>query len=651
MGGVPSRDASSTFFTLCYGAHEVGLIPLVHPYFRKESKELRGQFVRMRNDPSVRYNYMRGAEYNMKQLPPASYTEENLDKLLDVIDATLYDTAKNMLEDEDTPLRPIPCAVCFVYVNDREGTDCFSFFGRRINIIGHLGCHKYEDREDDEPCLYLQKAILKAAGDRTLERVVTLAAMMLKEEFFRAAASVHRGAEAMELFSRRISHLSLIVRTPWNSYPVLRLMYDTAAVAWSVEKVQEYHDAPHFCSYEVPESGESGLLMQIEGSLLHRFILRACFTVIPLAVRGMWGQFILNDAATQNKEQVMINWLNTSPEVSYFLGGTEFTSRVKKHLENLLREVVRARETPTSDLSVWSAEQECSHDGKIYRIFDSPLCGPFLATVKVKQCKSHATSSGHRRSRQASEQALDGGVAVKSGGSVSLKYPGHANVGAQAPTTRSVPECDEAVKSMMSSVFMSTGSPVICPMTLPISALPPGTNSLASPHSLSVVMLQQLLSSTSEAFPLPAMSTSVGSGFLPLYQESPKATPLPIQSFGMPYVVLTNSDSAAPHQNMMPGTPGVATMMRTTDHNSSNDLGGSGGNVVAKGGGATSTMLQRQPELSMATGGATFINIVNGTAELQPAYMQSVGNYFLLTDSRIELIRPAPVTSAGQWSP
>ncbi|RNF05674.1 hypothetical protein TraAM80_04395 [Trypanosoma rangeli] len=634
MGGVPSRDASSTFFTLCYGAHEVGLIPLVHPYFRKESKELRGQFVRMRNDPSVRYNYMRGAEYNMKQLPPASYTEENLDKLLDVIDATLYDTAKNMLEDEDTPLRPVPCAVCFVYVNDREGTDCFSFCGRRINIIGHFGCHKYEDREDDEPCLYLQKAILKAAGDRTLERVVTLAAMMLKEEFFRAAASVHRGAEAMELFSRRISHLSLIVRTPWNSYPVLRLVYDTAAVAWSVEKVQEYHDAPRFSSYEVPESGESGLMMQIEGSLLHRFILRACLTVIPLAVRGMWGQFILNDTATQNKEQVMTNWLNTSPEVNYFLGGTEFTSRVKKHLENLLREVVRARETPTSDLSVWSAEQECSHDGKIYRIFDSPLCGPFLATVKVKQYRSHATSSGHRRSRQALEQALDSGVAVKSGGSVSsLKYPGHPNVGAQAPTTRPLPECDEAANSTISSVFMSTGSPVICPMTLPVSALPPWTNSLASTHRSSVVMLQQPLSSTSEVFPLSAMSTSVGSGFLPFYQESPKATALPIQSFGMPYVVLTNSDSAAPHQNMMPVTPSVTTMMRTIDHNNGNDISGSGGNIVAKG------------------GGATFINIVNGTTELQPAYMQSVGNYFLVTDSRVELVRPVPVTSAGHWSP
>ncbi|RNF25597.1 uncharacterized protein Tco025E_02093 [Trypanosoma conorhini] len=660
MGGVPSRDASPTFFSLRYGAHEVGLIPLLHAYFRSEEKELRGQFVRMRNDPSVRYSFMRGTEYNMRQLPPASYTEEKLDKLLDVIDATLYDTAKEMLEDEKAPLRPVPCAVCFVYVNGREGTECFPFYGRRINVIGHFGCHKYEDRGDEEPCLYLRKAILKAAGDRTLERVVTLAAMVLKEEFFRAAASVYRGQEATELFSRRISRLSLISGTLWNRYPVLKLLHDTAAFAWSVENVQEHRDAPRFCAYEVPETGESGLVMQMDGSLLLRFIWRACSTVIPSMVRGMWEQFVLDDALTQQKERVMSNWLKISPEVNIFLGGEEFTSRVKNHLENLLREVVRARETPTDDLSVWSAEQECGPDGKIYRIFNSPICGPFLATVNVKREKSHGTSNGYRKAQQAFEPKLNNfGAAVKSRGGVPLRHIWHANMGPQAPTTGLLPEYDETVNYIASPRFVSPGPSTICHMALPVSVLPPSGTSLAATHSSSVVVLQQPLSPTPESLPISTISAPVSSGFLPFYQELPKPTPLAMQSLGMPYVVLTKSVSAIAQQNPIPVNTSVTTAKGGTDRNNGNGngngngnrLGGGTGNAFAKCGGATSTLFQPQLTTPGPINGATFSNLVNVTTGLQQTCMQSVGNYVLLPDGRIGLLGSAPVTSTGYLNP
>ncbi|ESS70199.1 hypothetical protein TCDM_00994 [Trypanosoma cruzi Dm28c] len=658
MGGVPSRDAYPTFFSLRYGSHEIALIPLLRRYFCNENKELRKQFVRMRNDPSVRYNFMRSPKYSMKELPPASYTEKDLDTFIDVIEETLYDSLKEMVEDEDTPLRPVPCAVCFVYVNGREGTDCFLFYGRRINVIGQFGCHRYEDKKDDEPCLYLQKAILKAAGDRTLERVVTLASMALKEEFFRAVTTVNREANAKEMFLRRISRLPLVSSTFWNSYPVLKFLYDTAAWSWSVGNVQEHNDAPSFRLYEVPESGESGLVMEMPGSLLLRFIFWACSSINPSAVRGMWEQYGMDDTATHKKEKMIANWLETSPDVNMFVGGVEFTLRVKKHLETLLSEVVRARETPTEDLSVWSAEQECSHDGKIYRIFDSPLCGPFLTTVKVKRDKKNGATSGAEGNR--SNQTLDPllNIAEEPKKRDDIPPVSRLRVGgaSQPHATRPPPEYEEAVNSMMPSPFLPSGPSTICPVSLPATVLPHGNVSITAPQNSSVMMLPQSLNPASSSFSLPASSASVGPTFIPLYSEPPKPAPLPMQSFGIPYVVLTPSGPAVPQQNIVPLNSGAGTTTTTTSPNlttmesSKNDgVIGNAGNITTENG-ATSTLFSPIPSTPFVPTGATFTGVLNGPMGLQSRSVQPIGNYVLLPDGNIGVLNSVPVTPINYWN-
>lgn len=393
MGGIPSRDAHTTFFSLRYGTHEVGLIPLVRRYFNKKNVELRNQFIRMRNDPSVRYNFMRDPKYPMTELPPPTYTEEDLERFLDNVEGRLYNSTREMLADEDGLLCPVPCAVCFIYVNGREGADCFSFYGRRINIIGQFGCYMYDDEDHDEdkknennnkPKLYLQKVILKAAGDRTMEKVVTIAAKTLCQQFLCAASILTPEKDAMEMFKRRISRLSLITETPWNSYPALKFLHDTVVLAWAVGNIQNLNDSPKFYTSEVGKSGQNVLVMELDGSLLLKSITWLCTTLISSALRVSWEQFMLNDAILQDKEKKVNLWLETSPFVQNFLGD-ELTLCVQNHLVTLLGEVVRARQTPCDDLTLWSAEKECSHDGKVYRIFNSPLCGPFITTVKVKK--------------------------------------------------------------------------------------------------------------------------------------------------------------------------------------------------------------------------------------------------------------------------
>ncbi|CCD12956.1 unnamed protein product [Trypanosoma congolense IL3000] len=545
MGGIPSRDAPTTLFCLRYGTHEVGLIPLVYRYFHSDNKELREQFIRVRNDPSIRYSFMRSSEYAMDEIPKKSYSEKHLDRFLDVVDESLYDSTSAMLADEDTPFRPVPCAVCFVYVNGREGSDCFSFYGRRINIIGHFGCYDSEDHASEGTCLYARKTILKAAGDRTLERVVTLSAMMLKVEFFRAVQTACPTRDPLDMLRRRLKPLTLIASTPWNSYPTLKFLYDTAVIAWAYGREIVEEDPPQLSMYEVEASGESGLCMRVRGPVLLWAVMRVCETLSLSAVRGSWEQYVLDDFEMQQKEKIVSHWLATSPHVHHFLGSEEFTALVQRRLATLLREVVRARETPTEDVTLWGEAQEYSHDGKLYRIFNSPTCGPFLATVKRKLPKrggsggnTGSTNSGlgseapiERRTDPVANIDLTVGLLddakrrsfltsayrPKSAGTSPATFPPH--VSGKPPQYR------DAINSVLHSQLASAAQRVVYPVVQQATNAPP---------------VQQTAS--------PQMS----SAFVPMFQQT---TQPPVQPLNVPYVVLAPPSQLEPQPEVMfPGT-------------------------------------------------------------------------------------------------
>ncbi|CAD2215243.1 hypothetical protein ADEAN_000269800 [Angomonas deanei] len=172
-------------------------------------------------------------------MPQPDFTEDDLDQFLDLVDRYMYDTDRDMAEDSryngtaatsDTTTHkvpffmPIPCVLCLAYPEGKERQGCFELSGRNINIIGFFGLMTREmenafklvkfDREreirwtptttETDTTVYLQgettgdpgsslpkgkeqlfmsTTILTSAGDRTLERVLVLAAVMLRHQY------------------------------------------------------------------------------------------------------------------------------------------------------------------------------------------------------------------------------------------------------------------------------------------------------------------------------------------------------------------------------------------------------------------------------------------------------------------------------------
>ncbi|KEG08864.1 hypothetical protein DQ04_06291000 [Trypanosoma grayi] len=652
MGGIPSREAPPTFFSLRYGTHEVGLIPLVYRYFHSDNRELRHQFIRMRNDPSVRYSFMRDSKYDMKELPPPTYSEEKLDKFLGVIDETLYNSTEAMLEDEEAPLRPVPCAVCFVYVNGREGSDCFSFYGRRINVIGHFGCHTHEDRADENPCLHVRKAILKAAGDRTLERVVTLAGMVLKEEFFRAVMSVRPTANALDLFQRRISRLSLVTTTPWNSYPTLKFLYDSAVVGWAVGNISDEDDRPRFTTYEVETSGECGLQMEMSGALLLRAIMWVCGILTPSAVRSSWEQFVLDDARSQQKDKTVAHWLATSPHVKTFLGGEEFTAHVQAHLAGLLGEVVRARETPSDDQSLWCPKQEYSHDGKLYRIFNSPICGPFLTTVKMKQDKKGDIAT-ERKGNGGFDQLKANNNDPRKRGVMPAKMRGQGNLTPQAYGGRPPPpQYQESINNVITSSYLAAPSPNICPIPLSTTAL---THGIPSPTTGVPSMMMLSPDASMKPYHTQAGTIPVAPTFMPLFHGAATPNAVPVQPYGMPFMVVGASGQTVQQPNII-AVSGTGNGAVGGENRAAPPFGTSPPTATATPStpsASTTTTTTTSPAAAAAqpaVNGAAFACAMNGMPFLDSASAQSLANYVLLPDGRIGMLSAAAASPGGYWS-
>ncbi|KAG5506440.1 hypothetical protein JKF63_05943 [Porcisia hertigi] len=163
-------------------------------------------------------------------MPDSNFTEEDLDRFLEMVDATLFDTNDELLSaypiSDDTvtasgtwdakPFLPVPCALCLAYPDGKERDGAFSLDGRVINVIGYFGLmtremqnafkvvkrlpseeekrrqqqqlqeeheHAHESGSAPSPLTFLNTAILTCAGDRTLERVLVLASVMLRQQF------------------------------------------------------------------------------------------------------------------------------------------------------------------------------------------------------------------------------------------------------------------------------------------------------------------------------------------------------------------------------------------------------------------------------------------------------------------------------------
>jgi hypothetical protein len=176
-------------------------------------------------------------------MPNNNFTEDDLDHFLELVEETLFRTNEELLaadpireassevSDADPPTQhpflPVPCALCLAYPDGKERDCAFSLDGRVVNIIGYFGLMTAEMQEafkvtkripsdaevqqqqqkqregedqtkaathgdssrsaqgdgDAMPTMWLNTAILTSAGDRTLERVLVLAAVMLRQQF------------------------------------------------------------------------------------------------------------------------------------------------------------------------------------------------------------------------------------------------------------------------------------------------------------------------------------------------------------------------------------------------------------------------------------------------------------------------------------
>ncbi|AIN97986.1 hypothetical protein LPMP_204940 [Leishmania panamensis] len=156
-------------------------------------------------------------------MPDSNFTEADLDRFLDLVDATLFDTNNELLSADPVlpgtaaatdasstkPFIPVPCALCLAYPEGKEREGALALEGRVINIIGYFGLmtremqdafkvvkrlpseaekqqqeqQAQEGSSTSEPLLFLNTAILTSAGNRTLERVLVLAAVMLRQQF------------------------------------------------------------------------------------------------------------------------------------------------------------------------------------------------------------------------------------------------------------------------------------------------------------------------------------------------------------------------------------------------------------------------------------------------------------------------------------
>ncbi|CBZ26643.1 conserved hypothetical protein [Leishmania mexicana MHOM/GT/2001/U1103] len=177
-------------------------------------------------------------------MPDNNFTEADLDRFLDLVDATLFDTNDELISADPifsgtaaTPgtsstksFMPVPCALCLAYPDGKEREGALALDGRVINIIGYFGLmtremqdafkvvkrfpnelekqRQHADEADSASgsIMFLNTAILTSAGDRTLERVLVLAAVMLRQQFHTIGRRHALQAKLSQLLQEQSEH-------------------------------------------------------------------------------------------------------------------------------------------------------------------------------------------------------------------------------------------------------------------------------------------------------------------------------------------------------------------------------------------------------------------------------------------------------------
>ncbi|CBH08885.1 hypothetical protein, conserved [Trypanosoma brucei gambiense DAL972] len=209
MGGAPSREATVVYSYL-RGTYEIGLIPLTSAFFGRPSGRgehegenvLRGHFLQMREDLFAACTLpTRNKVLSWTEIVPNRFTGEDLDAFLEIVDKRLYPTNAAMVADKNSPLLPVPCAVCLVCKDGRERRGSFRWRGRNIVIIGYFGCmdeeldaaFKTEKRTPRQGMYSITAAVFPSIGDRTFDRVLALAPVMLRGQFVGSVLQLRRG--------------------------------------------------------------------------------------------------------------------------------------------------------------------------------------------------------------------------------------------------------------------------------------------------------------------------------------------------------------------------------------------------------------------------------------------------------------------------
>nr|CCC46416.1 conserved hypothetical protein, fragment [Trypanosoma vivax Y486] len=169
MGAAPSRE-STTVYSYFRGTYEICLIPLTCAFFGRpplsgdegplgiSTRELRRQFVLMREDPAIVYaNTSRKLVTSKAELTSGTFTEDDL-----ITFAQLSKAFKATKEPSDV----------------------------RSDAI-------YENY--DGVTLSMKASMLSFAGDRTLERVLVLASVMLRNQYIESVAQSTSSMEARAL--------------------------------------------------------------------------------------------------------------------------------------------------------------------------------------------------------------------------------------------------------------------------------------------------------------------------------------------------------------------------------------------------------------------------------------------------------------------
>ncbi|RNF23502.1 uncharacterized protein Tco025E_02794 [Trypanosoma conorhini] len=169
----------------------IALIPMTADFFPSPESQLFGQLYEARCDPYVRYYLRRDANTDVRLdvIPPIAFTrEEYYAACMDLARACrLYETTNELRQcymadpaRHHRLVRPVPCAVAFLY-NDRRDTPegCVVLGGACVTVIGGIGCElKTSDADAAAPTLELMIFLRRSAGDHNMVRAMLFASWL-----------------------------------------------------------------------------------------------------------------------------------------------------------------------------------------------------------------------------------------------------------------------------------------------------------------------------------------------------------------------------------------------------------------------------------------------------------------------------------------